>query len=166
MMALRWDAVNLDARTLEVREVAVIKGNGVKIEARAKTDAGLRILPICQVLYAALLEVPEDKREGFVCRSASGNQLTESAVARGLDTFCKVLERILNGEPPTQRGRRTDIERKKAEKEKNLPALAERKKFEFTAHDLRHTYATALYDAGVPVKAAQYFLGHADIRRI
>lgn len=164
MMALRWDAVNLDARTLEVREVAVIKSNGVKIEARAKTDAGLRILPICQALYAALLGVPEEEREGFVCLSARGNQLTESAVARGLDTFCKVLERILNGEPPTQRGRRTDIERRKAEKEKNLPALAERKKFEFTAHDLRHTYATALYDAGVPVKAAQYFLGHADIR--
>ena len=40
----------------------------------------------------------------------------------------------------------------------------DRKLFSFTAHDLRHTYATALYDAGVPVKAAQYFLGHADIR--
>ena len=53
------------------------------------------------------------------------------------------------------------MERKKAEKD--LP-LKERKVFSFTAHDLRHTYATALYDAGVPVKAAQYFLGHADIR--
>ena len=74
-----------------------------------------------------------------------------------------MLERILNGEPPTQRGRRTDIERRKAAREKQLPPK-ERKQFSFTAHDLRHTYATALYDAGVPVKAAQYFLGHADIR--
>lgn len=163
MMALKWDAVNLDARTLEVRAVAVITGGSVVIEERAKSDAGLRVLPICQALHAALLTVPEEKRVGFVCLSAKGLQLTESAVSRALDTFCKVLERILNGEPPTQRGRRTDLERKKAEQEKKLPAK-ERKQFSFTAHDLRHTYATALYDAGVPVKAAQYFLGHADIR--
>lgn len=163
MMALKWDAVNLEARTLEVRAVAVITGGSVVIEERAKSDAGLRVLPICQALHAALRSVPEERREGFVCLSAKGKQLTESAVSRALDTFCKVLERILNGEPPTQRGRRTDLERKKAEKEKKLPAK-ERKQFEFTAHDLRHTYATALYDAGVPVKAAQYFLGHADIR--
>lgn len=163
MMALKWDAINLEARTLEVRAVAVINGGSVVIEERAKTDAGLRVLPICKALYAALLTVPEDKREGFVCLSAKGQQLTESAVSRALDTFCKVLERILNGEAPSQRGRRTDIERRKAETEKMLPAT-ERKRFGFTAHDLRHTYATALYDAGVPVKAAQYFLGHADIR--
>lgn len=163
MMALTWDAVNLEARTLEVRAVAVIKSNQVEIAERAKTDAGLRVLPICQALYAALLSVPEDKRSGYICLSAKGVPLTESAVSRGLETFCKVLERILNGEPPTQRGRRTDIEKKRAEKEKKLPAK-ERKQFGFTAHDLRHTYATALYDAGVPVKAAQYFLGHADIR--
>lgn len=163
MMALKWDAINLEARTLEVRAVAVINGGSVVIEERAKTDAGLRVLPICKALYAALLTVPEDKREGFVCLSAKGQQLTESAVSRALDTFCKVLERILNGEAPSQRGRRTDIERRKAETGKMLPAT-ERKRFGFTAHDLRHTYATALYDAGVPVKAAQYFLGHADIR--
>lgn len=30
-------------------------------------------------------------------------------------------------------------------------------------HDLRHTYATALYDAGVDIKSAQYYLGHDDV---
>ena len=161
MMALTWDAVDLVNRTLEVRRVAVIRKNRVKIEERAKTDAGLRTLPLCKVLCDALLTVPEEKRIGYVCLSAKGLPLTESAYERGAETFCRVLERILNGEPPTQRGRRTDVERKKTEKD--LP-LKERKVFSFTAHDLRHTYATALYDAGVPVKAAQYFLGHADIR--
>lgn len=165
MMALRWESVNLVNRTLEVREVAVISRTGegrVKIEERAKSDAGLRVLPICNLLYDALCSVPEEKRVGFVCLSAKGKQLTESAVIRGIETFCRVMERILNNEPPTQRGRRTDVERKKAEKKK-LPEKP-RKPFEFTSHDLRHTYATALYDAGVPVKAAQYFLGHSDVR--
>jgi len=162
MMALNWNNIDLEKRTLKVCEVAVIQSNRTTIEQRAKTDAGLRIIPICQTLYFALMSVPEDQREGVVCRSAKGKLLTESAVSRGLETFCNVLERILNGEPPLRPGRRTDLERKKAEKEKTLPP--DRKHFSFSAHDLRHTYATALYDAGVPVKAAQYFLGHADIR--
>lgn len=32
-----------------------------------------------------------------------------------------------------------------------------------TAHMLRHTYASMLYDAGVDIKSAQKFLGHANI---
>ena len=32
-----------------------------------------------------------------------------------------------------------------------------------TAHMLRHTYATMLFDANVDVKSAQKFLGHADV---
>ena len=46
-----------------------------------------------------------------------------------------------------------------------LVALDEESKWikdRFTAHQLRHTYATMLYDAGVDVKTAQDFLGHAD----
>ena len=32
----------------------------------------------------------------------------------------------------------------------------------FGWHDLRHTYATILYEAGVDVLTAQYLLGHAS----
>lgn len=163
MMALDWSAVNLEMRTLEVCQVAVINSNRATIKERAKTEAGLRVLPICEVLYSALCKVPENKRSGFVCLSSKGKQLTQSAADRGIESFCRVLERLLNGEPTNQQGRRSDVEKKREEEKKKLPE-AIRKQFGFTAHDLRHTYATALYDAGVPVKAAQYFLGHADIR--
>lgn len=33
----------------------------------------------------------------------------------------------------------------------------------FTPHQLRHTYASLLYEAGVDAMTAQYYLGHADI---
>lgn len=36
--------------------------------------------------------------------------------------------------------------------------------FEFNWHQLRHTYATILYDAGVDVLSAQKFLGHSDVK--
>jgi len=162
LIALEWSAVDMVTRTLEVRQVAVVRADKVAIEQRAKTDSGLRTLPICQALYDALDTVPVEKRTGYVCLSAKGQVLSESSTARGLETFCNVLERILNDEPPSQVGRRKDYAEKERKKN-NLPDRP-RKEFKFTYHDLRHTYATALYDAGVPVKAAQYFLGHADIR--
>lgn len=34
---------------------------------------------------------------------------------------------------------------------------------EIRSHDLRHTYATILYDAGIDVKSSQYLLGHANV---
>lgn len=34
----------------------------------------------------------------------------------------------------------------------------------FRTHDLRHTYASLLYDAGVDVKSAQTFLGHSSVK--
>ncbi len=36
--------------------------------------------------------------------------------------------------------------------------------FNFTWHQLRHTYATILYDSGVDVLSAQKFLGHSDVK--
>lgn len=156
MAALDWSRVDLKNRLLTIQQVAVLHGNTTIIEQRAKTEAGVRTIPICQALYDALIITPPERREGPVCRSARGMQLTESAIDRGLETFCKGLERIANNEPPIQRGRRTD--------RLSAPDDAQRIRFHFRAHDLRHTYATFLYDAGVNVKAAQYFLGHADIR--
>jgi integrase len=65
------------------------------------------------------------------------------------------MERILNGEPPIQQGRRTD---------KHPLALDGRALFCVRAHDLRHTFCTMLYSAGVDVKSAAYFMGHSDVR--
>ena len=108
MMALDWDSVDMKNRTLTVRQTAVIMGNQVEVEKRAKTDAGLRILPICNVLWDALNTVPQEKRVGPVCLSTAGKRLSETGVSGTIATFCRVLERILNNEPILQRGRRSD----------------------------------------------------------
>lgn len=154
MMALDWSSIDMDGRTLKVKQTAVIATNQSEIVERAKSDAGIRVIPICGPLHDALSTVPVGSREGLVCLSAHSKQLSESAVTSGLKTFCRAMERIANGEPAIQRGKRTDL----------ISDDSNRIKFSFRAHDLRHTFATFLYDAGTDVKAAQYFLGHADIR--
>ena len=161
MIALDWSAVNLDARTLTVRQAAVISGNQAVVKDRTKTDAGLRTLPICQLLYDALCKVPVKDRRGPVCRNTKGQPLSETSVRRGIQQFCAVLTRIYNGEPAANPVRLSRIEQAERDALHSSPDYVH---FEFRCHDLRHTFATAIYDAGVSVKAAQYFLGHADIR--
>lgn len=156
MMALEWDSVDMDSRLLDVCQTAVIKGNQAEIVKRAKTDAGLRTIPICQPLYDALSTVPAKLRKGFVCLSSRGNRLSESAVSRGLETFCNALERLANGEPMFQHGKRNDLIQRELDED--------RIRFSFRPHDLRHTFSTLLYDSNVDVKSAQYLLGHSDIK--
>lgn len=153
MIALDWSSVDLENRLLYVRQAAVIHGNQAEVVDRAKSKAGIRTIPICQPLYDALSSVPKSKRNGRVCLSAKNKPLSESAVRCGLTTFCNSLERLLNGEPLRNPGRRTDLESRDVWQT-----------FSFRAHDLRHTFCTMLYDSGVDVKTAAYLMGHADIR--
>lgn len=147
MMALDWSAVDLEARTVTVRQTAVISGNKIIIEQRAKTSAGLRIIPIPDYLYEALLTI--ENKNGYVCKSTRGLPLSESAVSSGIERFCNIVTRYINGNPKNPN--RANSKEKQA------------KLFHFRPHDLRHTYCSLLYAAGVDVKTAAYLLGHADI---
>ena len=161
MIALNWDNIDMDNRHLTVCEAAVIDVNQTSIEERAKTPAGIRTLPICAPLWDALNTIPAENRIGLVCTSANGKQLSESAFERGWDGFNLAMQRVMNGEDVDQRGRRKKLEDKIKDSEAQGRQYII---FNVKAHDLRHTFATALYDAGIGVKEAQYYLGHADIR--
>lgn len=152
LIALTWDNVDLQARELRVVQTAVVIGNQTRVEDRTKTLAGIRAVPICSVLFRALDSVPAQKRSGYVCHSVRGERLTETAFSRGFEGFCSALSRLQAGQEIDQRGRRSD----------RIGAPAD--SFSCRAHDLRHTFATMLYDAGVDVKSASYLLGHSDSR--
>lgn len=82
---------------------------------------------------ARALESVERKGE-LICLSYHGLIYTNSSNRCNWITFCKKLQK-----------------------------LSPDHKIFIRQHDLRHTYATMLYDAGVDIKTAQYLLGHADI---
>ena len=162
MVALDWDAIDLESRKLTVKASASMRGSVTTVKDRTKTKAGARILPICEPLYQMLVQVPPEERTGPVCRSAKGERITQSSVDRCWKTYCNMMTRILNGEEPDQRGRRRDCARDKYCSSSDDDG-GERIVFSCLPHDLRHTYATALYDAGVDIKSAQYYLGHDDV---
>ncbi len=159
--------------------------NKVK-NGKTKTKAGNRDVPMPTVLSRALkaaqiAEAPSEKKErelNYVCKSIDGKQLTQAAFDRGFEGFRLVMEAGANGEPMVpQQGRRKKIpdavkrlrkEGKIEEADKMLKALNEaeaaaRIRFNLSSNDLRHTYATFLYDAGVDVKTAQRYLGHSNV---
>ena len=127
MIALDWSAVDLAERALTVKQVGILHNNQMIVQPRAKSQAGLRVIPIVAPLYNALTTVPEALRSGFVCLSANHTALTETAVQWGIQRFTRILG------------------------------------FTFRCHDLRHTFATLLYDSGADVKTAAYLLGHSDV---
>lgn len=162
MVALDWNAIDLESRKLTVKASASMRGSVTTVKDRTKTKAGVRILPICEPLYQMLVQVPPEERTGPVCRSAKGERITQSSVDRCWKTYCNMMTRILNGEEPDQRGRRRDCAGDKYRSSSDDDG-GERIVFSCLPHDLRHTYATALYDAGVDIKSAQYYLGHDDV---
>lgn len=144
-LALQWE--DIDENAIHVTKAIHFEGNKA-VQGTTKTEAGVRDVPILPQLKAALEAVR--RPTGPVCLDAKGDAVsTEAAFRRGWESWLNAMENILNGELPFQPGRRSD-------KDKN------RKQFSVRTHDLRHTFCTMLYNAGVGLKEAQYIMGHAD----
>ena len=157
--ALTYADVDLKKKLLHIRSAFAFDSNQ-PIGKAPKSASGVRDIPI----PPQLLPVFREGGEGHVVLSASGDPLTESALSKGWESYLYFLG-----------VKRCGVNRRWAEHYNQKAALAQpdlygpdRPKYvwqdiEIRMHDLRHTYATMLYDAGVDVKRAQYLLGHAEI---
>ena len=160
LAALDVADVNLKDKTIYVHSAAVLKEGG-RIKP-TKTTAGTRTIPILPQLEGPLAEAIGGRTTGRICLSAAGEPLMESSFKRAWDSYMLVLERKQNGLEPCEdtHGYRREAVRKKFAQEGKAYKELQR----FTPHDLRYTYATILYDAGVDVKTAAALLGHDDIQ--
>ena len=139
VMALDVDRdVDFNAKTITVREAVRFSQDGSPIICRPKTDAGIRTIPLLDVLAAELYG-----KHGLICTSATGHMMTESAWKRAWNSYINAMGEVFNG-----------CQRRWA-KNPWLPV-------DIRAHDLRHSYCTMLYNAGVDLKTAMLWMGHAD----
>lgn len=149
-MALTWEDVDWDKNILTVNKTYVFEGNKAILNFETKTEAGMRSVPLPGILRRALQEVGPSS--GQIC----GEKITHSYFKRGWESYIHAMENVLNGLPAQNKGRRTDL---MTDEQK-----VQRKAFSIRPHDLRHTYCTMLYEAGVGLKEAQYLMGHDDIK--
>ncbi len=185
MIGLAWSDIDFKQNVIHVRRAAHFEANQT-VNGKTKTKAGVRDIPMPPVLVKALKAAQlaaaptgkQDKELNYICRSADDKQLTQAGFGRGFDGFCLVMEAGANGDPMVQQqGRRKKLpnEVKQLRKEGKLEEANRRLleiraeeainriRFDISSHDLRHTYATFLYDAGVDVKTAQRYLGHSNV---
>lgn len=137
LAAIDCDNVYLEKRVIEINDSVTFGKNQPIRKGTTKTKAGIRLVPICDLLYEAL-----EYSMGLVDEGA--------------------LFRMENGSPITKIGMRRAFEYLNRHIQKHAK-ITGNAFIKIRPHDCRHTYATALYDAGVDVKTAQYLLGHSDI---
>lgn len=142
IIALTWNDVDFESRTVSVTKAATFGQNQAVIKS-PKTEAGNRVVPFPAELVPVLRQA---KQYGslYVCPAADGGMMTNTAWTTSWNSYQHYLNIQAGG-------------RDASRSHPKVVAIAP-----FTAHQLRHTYATMLYDAGVDVKSAQGFLGHAD----
>lgn len=145
LLGLKWSDIVLDEDTIKVRRAVYYTSNQPGV-GKPKTDAGTRDIPILKPLRDILpKDIPES---GFVVGGGS-SPVTLSKFNRLWRSFRHAHERELNG------------------LRSNTPTKTQRERWislDIRPHDLRHTFCTFLYDAGVDVKTAQAWMGHSDVK--
>lgn len=140
-------------KEIHVREAVRFYGNS-PIVTSPKTSAGLRIVPLLDILEKEL-----EGKHGLAAQSAVGAQMSETAFRRAWDRYINAVEQYMNGCQKRWYGKK----REHREPGKQLPAWRD---CTIRPHDLRHSYCTMLRDAGVDMKLAMKWLGHADEKMI
>ena len=124
---LMWSDVDFDANVLHIRRHVVTDRKGrTEIVDGAKTDSGVRDIPMTQRLKDYLIDRKKHSSSVFVFPNSNGGVYSASA----LTALWASLDRRVG--------------------------------YHTHPHQLRHTYATKLFESGLDIKQVQYVMGHAD----
>lgn len=140
ILALRWEEVDLEKGTLQVRHtVAYIYKHGL-IESEPKSESSRRSITLPQFVIA---EMEQHRIHQAQARKKMGSTWEEHGLV-----FPNKYGRHFN---------RASLQNlfKKALRKAGLPDIR--------FHDLRHSAATILLSMGVPAKVVQELLGHSHI---
>ncbi len=153
--ALTWADVDLDARTITVNKSWDFKENRVK---EPKTEAGNRVVFIPRYLVDYLrAERAKDSETVYVLHTASGARMSDSAWKRMWESYMRVLNAkyaFAGVSVFATRQKGSDGKERGA-----LPIVIRT----FTPHELRHTFCTLLYHAGIDILMAKSQMGHRNI---
>ena len=139
-LALTWDDVDLSKKEISITK-SLDYGIGASPSVKPpKTDAGVRIVPIVDILYDLLQEARTTSGSDLLFPAQDSNRSGKGGgymTLRGYEgawqRYCESTGLIDNGKPA------------------------------ITAHNLRHGTATLMFELGVDELTAQRILGHSRV---
>lgn len=151
LMALTWSDIDLKNRSITVNKAVEFAGNTGKVVPATKTESGMRTVYIPDILVEYLKNQP--RKTFLVSCQVSGKLHSETSWKRMWESYMSTMNAkygdfssIIGTAPKKSQKKRPMI----------IPT--------FTPHQLRHTYITMLYLAGVDVMTAKEQAGHSDIQ--
>lgn len=162
VVGLRWQDVNLEARTININHAMTYyprRDDTYKCEFKVslpKTESGIRTLPMMNQVYEALKgEYERQKEEGFaeaVVDGMSGFIFTNRfGTIHNPQAVNRAIKRIYEAHNAE--------EIVKAKNEHRDPVIIPH----FSCHHLRHTFCTRFCENETNVKVIQSIMGHASI---
>lgn len=157
--ALKWKNVKLKEGTITIDCAYNFKAKEIK---PPKSKAGYRTIPIPD-RYLNELKVWEKVNAGTLQGRMWVFPGRKGIITEG--EFMRLWDVLLDAINGIDIGQRISFGRQKA-KNKKMPSKKARlkmpRKYEFTSHQLRHTYATNCIAAGIDVRTVQYLMGHSS----
>lgn len=145
LLALRWEDIDRKAGVIHVTKAVYFEGNNPKIKT-PKTEAGRRDV----ILLDALAQLLPEWGAGYVF--GGDKPLTKTQERKMWLKWCRGA------------GLATPEEQTHHSDSNNRDYTSTKWSADITPHQLRHYYATMLFDAGVEAKDAQDLLGHSSIK--
>ena len=149
-LAVQWKDVDFTNGTISCGSTISFRGSTSK-EAPPKTAQGYRTVPILPALCEALERPRNAKQTDYIFYGEDPSKpMPKSTYDRRWLHYCTELG-FVTDEPETRVSKQGKI------------YIVHHHKPTLTAHELRHGYATMLFEADVDVFTAKTLLGHADI---
>ena len=161
LLPLLWSDFDFQNNSVQVvKSVEMIRGRPVLKEG-GKTENATRVVFFPKILGDYLQALPRNSL--LLVPGADGGMMTATAWKRMWDSYLQELNLKYGDFSSVPFGKDGKPRKSKFESKHNphgVPMVIPR----FTAHWLRHTFATMMYLAGVDVLTAKEQLGHADIK--
>lgn len=156
LLPLTWSDVDFKNATIDINKSVEIINSKSVVKDTAKTKTSIRTIDIPDILLEFLRQKKKEATNSvLVCPSSKGQLMNEIGWRRLWESYLTDLNfkygdfsNQIKGKP------------KSKFQPEGVPFVIPR----FTAHWLRHTFATMLYFAGVDVLTAKEQLGHSDIQ--
>lgn len=149
-LAVQWKDIDFSKGTIRCYETVSHRTGTAKV-APPKTAQGYRSVPLLPALSDVLEKPQSAKDTDYVFYGSDPSKpMPQSTYDRRWLHYCKDMG-FVTDEPETRVSKQGKV------------YVVHNYKPSLTAHDLRHGYATMLFEAEVDVYTAKTLLGHADI---